>query len=95
MCRGKVDQWTGAKDNTGALVSTTGHLWLVGIIVLLSYSPVCVSNLQNDNSKLNNMKIHAANAMNHSFLNIMLNDCIHALHNLLQHNLEASVRTVE
>ena len=70
MCRGKVDQWTGGQDNTGALV-TTGQLWSVRIMMILLHqhhvltsphltSPqLCVSNIQN-NDKLDNIKIYAA-----------------------------------
>ena len=84
MCRGKVDQWTGVQDSSGALVST-GQLWSVGIIRILrphltSPLPCQQYRIIIYNSKLNNIKIWAANAMYHSFLNIMLNDCIHTLH---------------
>ena len=70
MCRGKVDQWTGDQDITGALVST-GQLWSAGIIILHP-----TSTLQSESATyriiLNWTTVRFTLPINHSFLTMII-----------------------
>ena len=60
MCRGKVDQWTGGQDTTGAPLVSSGQSELLYSPHLALASHLSLSTLcQHNNAKLDNIQIYA------------------------------------